>query len=91
MEHGEVQMENCFRHRSFRKWLSVIVRIVPLGIFLYTYSLWIMEQRDCVVILLHVSHFVLSIPSYLWIYGLQLFQKRRCFSWSIESIDFSGE
>ncbi|KAH8385648.1 hypothetical protein KR200_005314 [Drosophila serrata] len=72
-ERGHMEMESCFGHRSWQKWLSVIFRLLPLIVYLYMYLLWIVDVKDLIQLLLHSIYLVFSISCFLWIIGLQHF------------------
>ncbi|KAH8375115.1 hypothetical protein KR200_001431 [Drosophila serrata] len=57
----------------WKEGLSLIIRIIPLGIHIYTYFLWIMRSEICVEKMLHFMRLLLSIPCYLAMIHIQLF------------------
>uniref|UniRef100_A0A6P4FM84 Gustatory receptor n=1 Tax=Drosophila rhopaloa TaxID=1041015 RepID=A0A6P4FM84_DRORH len=59
--------------RPWWKWLTVILRLVPLCTYVYTYGSWILSRKVFVDQLLHLSRLVLSIPCYTSMIYLNIF------------------
>jgi len=61
-------IEDIWSHRSFWKWFTIILRLVPVWVNIYTYGLWIM-QAEIVLSILHYTHLLITTICYLsWIH-----------------------